>query len=332
MEEVQNFLSGLPNDALTLIVSYLSTRQALELSMLNSWFRQALSFSTLKDPIPLISRIAWQGLSGAGENRPCRSVWIPTPLFSSRTHSIVMSCFWRGRDSESTRGKLYIMAVPSQSDPNEETLDSIENGTIVYESPPAPRTEESLTLSFSPSPDKAYYLWYRVGGGDARYHLCVNNLSMRTLIYDYSEKWIGRTYEALHTVGFLESRNRFSLDMLLSIATVPAKDRIHFRSFLEQYGFEMSETCAKALAEVATALHKQDDLKVKHESFAPPEQLYERIDLNGGGVMEIIGGNANVAPQLDFGGMMMAMQVFNAADEPAGNDDIVDNGNNLHQE
>jgi hypothetical protein len=30
--------------------------------------------------------------------------------------------------------------------------------------------------------------------------------------------------------------------------------------------------------------------------------------------------------------MMMAMQVFNAADEPAGNDDIVDNGNNLHQE
>ncbi len=274
MEEVQNFLSGLPNDALVHVISYLSTRQALELSMLNSWFHQALSFSTLQDPTPLIERAAWLGR----ENMPCRSVWIPVP-FSFRTHSIVLSCKWRDeghRQDDHRAGKLYIVTVPSHDDPNEETLESIENGTIVYESPPAPRTEESLTFSFSPSPDKAYYLWYRVGGGNGgRHRLCVNNLSMRTLIYDNAEKWIGRTYEVLNRVGF----NGFCLDLLMSVATVPAKDRIHFREFLERNGLNASEPCTNALAEVATALQKQEALKVAHKPFVAPPEVHSMVQL-----------------------------------------------------
>ena len=192
----------------------------------------------LQDPVPLFESNTWHGTHDEESNTPRRSVWIPVK-FRHKTHSVVLSCQWRDQGFGNRKGTLFVVAVPAVDDPNEETLDSIENGTIVYESPLAPHAQESIQFSFAYSPEKAYYLWYRVGGGGG-HRLYVENLSMRTLIYDDAEKWIGRNYKTLCLNGFVENHNAFSLDMLLSIATLPEANRGHFSGFWERNGLVMT--------------------------------------------------------------------------------------------
>lgn len=85
--------------------------------------------------------------------------------------------FRRAALSVARKGTLFVVAVPAVDDPIEDTLDSIENGKIVHESPLAPHEQETMQFSVSVFSEMAYYMWYRVGGG-----LHVNNLTMSSLL------------------------------------------------------------------------------------------------------------------------------------------------------
>jgi hypothetical protein len=297
MEVNRNLLSDLPRDALINAVAYLSTRDALRLSSLNSTFRRILSFSMLQDPVPLLQSNNWNGTHDEESNTPRRAVWIPVK-FRHKTHSVVLRCQWRDQGFGNQKGALFVVAVPASDDPNEQTLESIENGTIVYESPLAPHQQESFQFSFAHSPEKAYYLWYRVGGGGG-HRLLVHNLSMRTLVYDDADKWIGRNYKTLCSNGFVENHNAFSLDMLLSIATVPEASRRHFSGFLEQNGFDTSTASLEALEEVAVALQESEQIKVTHDALPPPRtnsrpgvgrvRLFHQVDPDLDEMLQAIG-------------------------------------------
>lgn len=275
-------LSGLPSDALNHAVSFLNSKDALQLSELNSSFREALSLSTLHDPTPLITRNTWYGTRDEGSSTPRRSVWIPV-LFPHRTHSVVLTCKWRDQGFGNRKGALFVVAVPVNDDPNTEMLESIENGKTVYASPIAPHEEESLRISFSCSPSMAYYLWYRVGGGGG-HQLGINNLMMHTVIHDCSGKWIGRNYDALESQGFLQNNDTFSLGMLRLIAAVGQEENTkatttYVESFLNDTGFDMSEASMKALAEVATALLDHQRQKSAHAVLRNQNPRVGRVPL-----------------------------------------------------
>lgn len=153
MENNTGLLSALPNDALVHAISFLNFKDTLKLPELNSSFRRALSLSTLLDPTPLAFRSPLFGTRDEASNTPRRAIWIPV-LLPHRTHSVVLTCQWRDQGYGNRKGALFVVAVPAEDDPNEETLESIENGKIVYQSPLAPHEQESLTISFSYSPSK----------------------------------------------------------------------------------------------------------------------------------------------------------------------------------
>jgi len=271
MEEPLNFLSALPNDALYHAVSFLDSKEALQLPVLNSSFRETLSLSSLHNPTPMFVRNTWYGARDETGNTPRRSVWIPV-LFPNRTHSIVLTCRWRDQGYGNRKGGLFVVAVDTHDDPNATTLESIENGKIVYESPLAPHEEQSLQMSFSYSPSKAYYLWYRVGGGGG-HQLRVHNLEMHTIIHDSPGQWIGRNYKALHSQGFVQDNNTFSLGMLRLIAQLGQEEntpesRLRIAAFFGATGFDMSEASMKALEEIATALLANDLQEEAHAALA----------------------------------------------------------------
>lgn len=273
MEERQDLLSSLPNDALVHTVSFLGSKDALQLSELNSSFCSTLSFSALHNPIPLSIPTTLYGTHNEESNSPRRSAWIPV-LFPNRTHSVVLTCQWRDQGYGNRKGALFVVAVPSQDDPNETMLESIENGTIVYQSPVAPHQEESLTMSFSYCPDKAYYLWYRIGGGGG-HQLRVHNLKMHTIIYDCNDQWIGQHYQALNSHGFLVAdSNDLALGMLRTLASVGQENitpeiAAHLDALFGPAGINTSASSMKALEELANALIDNKAKKLAHEAPAP---------------------------------------------------------------
>lgn len=331
MEDSRSLLSGLPKDALTHAVSFLSTKDALELSNLNSSFRRALPFSLLQDPKPLVKEKTWYGGTRDEErNNPRRSVWIPA-LFPHLTHSIVLDCEWGDHGLVNRKGTLFVVAVPANEDPNEEALESIDNGTIVYESPQAPDDDESLQVSIAYSPENAYYLWYRVGG----HHLCIKNLSMRAVIYDDAKKWIGQNYETLRNSGFLENHDAFSLDMFSVLTSMGQEEdgtvatTSSIAGFLERNGLDMSAASLKALAQVATALQEQERMKVAHVALPPhgPVLTGPHIVVTAvtGTVQGALRGMGMVAGAGQMIQLMANQQILNAAADEIDDDEEVDN-------
>jgi len=252
-------MNELPKDVLNLTVSFLSSKAALRLRELSSSFRDTISLSTLTDPKALLMQKTWYGTHDETSNTPSRSVWIPV-LFPNRTHSIILTCNWRDQGHGNRKGALFVVAVDVNDDPNTTTLESIENGKIVYQSPLAPHEEENLQMPFNYSPSKAYYLWYRIGGGGG-HQLQVRNLEMHTIIHDSPGNWIGRTYKVLESQEFCQDNNRFSLGMLRLLATIGQEENTQaaqqqLTTFLSDTGFDVSKASMKALEEIATALLK----------------------------------------------------------------------------
>jgi len=271
-DESPNLLSALPIDVLKHAVSFLTSSEALQLHELNSSFRDALPLSTLTYSKLFRKKKKWSGAT----DTPIRSVWIPV-LFPHRTHSIVLTCRWRDQGWGNRKGTLFIVAVDAHDDPNTETLESIENGKIVYQSPLAAHQEESLQMSFSYSPSKAYYLWYRIGGGGG-HELHVNNLFMHTIIHDSPGQWIGRNYHALDTRGFLKNSNDNFLQMLRLFAAEEQEEytetkSAHLNEFLEATGFDRSEASMMTLEEIAAELLEFQRQDVAH--YALPQSHNE---------------------------------------------------------
>lgn len=321
-------ISSLPNDALHHVVSFLSSNDALRLSGLNSSFQHTLSLSTLHTPTPLITHNIWNEQS----DTPRRSVWIPV-LFPHRTHSVVLTCHWNDQSWGNRKGTLFVVAVPANDDPNEETLSSIQNGKIVYESPIAPHREESLCMSFSYSPSMAYYLWYRVGGGGG-HNLTVNYLNMHTVIHDCFGQWIGRNYNALGDEGFLGSNNNsFSLRMLRTLSLVGQEENTpestaHLATLFEGSNFpSTSNASLKALEELTNALIAMSHKK-QNGHDAPPVvrrrvgqvRLHREppaigFNFNGNGEIMLEDDDHNVEVGMLFPGVVAIMAPQNRMDE-----------------
>ena len=182
-EEPPPNLVALPRDVLTHVASFLDSRNALNLSLINSVFRRTLFLSIIHAPEPLIRRCTWDGgYSGEEGHTPRRFGLIPT-LLPYQTHSVILSCQWNDQGWGYQKGALFVVALPKNDDLNLNTLSSIENGQIIYETPVAPHEKSPLQISFNYCPSKSYFLWYRVGGGGG-HRLEVENLNVHTLIFD----------------------------------------------------------------------------------------------------------------------------------------------------
>lgn len=174
-------------------------------------------------------------------------------------------------------GALNIVAVPATDDPNAQTLESIENGKIVYTSPVLPLHEETLRFSFSYSKSNAYYLWYRLGEGIGD-SLCVNNFTMSTVIYDDADRWIGRHYQTLSSRGFpLSFTDAFSLRMLRLVVSLLQEENTtvtatHLASFMNTEGLDMSAASMRALEEIANALIDVKTQKQAHDAIGEQER------------------------------------------------------------
>lgn len=259
------------NHVLMHAISFLSIYDTLRLQELNSSFQRTLSLSTLHDPKPLLTtKRVWLAFHNAEESIHRRSIWIPA-LLPHRTRTIVLTCKWHDAGQGDCKGALFVGGRANPMYPNEETLGSIENGTIVYESPLPPQEEQSLFISFSYDPSKAYYLWYRFGG-DGQQHLHVRDLAMYTVVSDCADRWIGRNYNTLGSVGFLENLDKLEYYVLLRLAqddSASQETTTLVESFLHDNRLDASETSMKALGELASAFleykvralaHKQSEL------------------------------------------------------------------------
>jgi hypothetical protein len=204
-------LVTLPHDVLLIhVMSFLDYRNAFNLSHVNSLFRATLSLSILHAPEPLLQQRTWYGGQGETRNAPRRSARIPI-LLPHRTHSVVLTCQWNDSFYGNQKGALFVVAVAVHDKMNMDTLSSIENGQVVYESPPAPHKKTTLVMSFSYSPSKAYFLWYRLGGG---HQLCIENLFVQTVIYDHADRSLLNMYDALKE----QTESVFYLNLLRATA------------------------------------------------------------------------------------------------------------------
>lgn len=93
-----------------------------------------MSLSALHDATPLNITESLRG-SHYEESSTLRPFeWVPV-LFPRRTHSVVLTCRWRDQGYGNRKGKLFVVAFPSNDDVRKAAMESIENGMIVYESP-----------------------------------------------------------------------------------------------------------------------------------------------------------------------------------------------------
>jgi len=146
---------------------------------------------------------------------------------------------------------------------------------------PQPHEEDHLQMSFNYSPSKAYYLWYRIGGGGG-HQLHVRSLEIHTIIHDSPGKWIGQTYEALESQEFLQFHNDFTVPMLRLIATVGQEENtqavcVHLAAFLGAAGFDVSNASMKALEEIASALLEHEGQTAAHAALAQNRNETRRV-------------------------------------------------------
>ena len=259
-------LATVPGEVLKHIVSFLDYKDALRASGVNKSFHITLSLSTLGS-VPLMDDQTWRN----SDDEPHKSVWIPI-MFPHRTHSVVLTCRWSDQGWGNRKGGLFVVAVPEEGDPNADTLSRIENGEIVHESPIAPHDESPLCMSFHYSPFKAYYLWYRVGGGGG-HQLKVKNLEARAIIHDDTGKWVLKNYTALRSQDALLPQSIFYVKLLraaaLSLEEQLEKGEadVHLLTMLESSDISVTLSSVKALVDLANALMEFQVKKCDHASL-----------------------------------------------------------------
>lgn len=300
MEEHQDCLSCLPNAVLAHVVSFLGPKEALQVSELNSSFRNALSLSVLKEKLLWYIPDVLNGTINA-EGYVCRRCGKIPILLPHRTYSVVLTCRWQdGQGIDGRKGALFVVAVPSDDDSNTTVVESMVNGKIVYESPLAPDQEESLTISFSYRPRFNYYLWCRIpchlprparpeqatavqfvlGGGNNLFS--VQNVKMYTIIRDYNGHYIGKHLEALESQGVMADPKDFILKMICTLAslgqqrTAPETAR-RLDDLFSPAGIILSAASMTALEELANALIESKTNQIPYEAPAShfPEDFSE---------------------------------------------------------
>jgi hypothetical protein len=174
------------------------------------------------------------------------------------------------------------VAVHANDDLNLNTLSSIENGHIIYESPTAPHEKSPLRISFNYCPSKSYFLWYRVGGGGG-HQLIVENLTVHTVIFDHADKFLLRNYDALKSQNGLQIQSIFYLNLLHATAKSflvqleNGQDAdSNLVSLFESSGIQVTVSCMNALEELAAALIRMQSQE-HARSLLPPSHTPARI-------------------------------------------------------
>jgi hypothetical protein len=263
-------LGALPHEILRHVMSFLDYKDAPKLSLINSWFRATFFFSMLHAPKPLIQQRTWFGVNEK-RSAPLRSVRIPI-LLPPRTHSVVLTCRWNDSFYGRQTGALFVVSVPIDDTTNTDALSSIENGQIVYQSPPASHQKTTLVMSFNYSPAKAYFLWYRLGAG---YSLSIEDLTVHTVIYDHADRSLLKIYDTLKE----QTESSFYLNLLYAAA--------HFLSVQLENGQEpdspmvrdtrVTATSMMAMKELTTALIKLQSQEQAHSMFSGQGAMLDRV-------------------------------------------------------
>mmetsp|Transcript_7407 Transcript_7407/g.14055 ORF Transcript_7407/g.14055 Transcript_7407/m.14055 type:complete len:344 (+) Transcript_7407:149-1180(+) len=123
-------------------------------------------------------------------------------------HSIRVSMSWRDQGLElGQKGYFLIMAS------DKETGGRL--GRIVFASPYAPHSSQSLHITFMPKRDQSYHLWYVVGGGGG-HSLNLYNVTVQAIVYDEPSRSFFKAY------NFVAKRNVFlPWDVATSLMSPP---------------------------------------------------------------------------------------------------------------
>ncbi len=103
---------SLPSDLKTRVASYLGYKDAVRLSSTCRAFHADIRLSSLSPPYELIYSQDFLGGPTTGDV-PCRGERIP--IFSSRPHSIRITCRWKDLGYGARKGRLYTVAEMANS-------------------------------------------------------------------------------------------------------------------------------------------------------------------------------------------------------------------------
>jgi hypothetical protein len=154
----------------------------------------------------------------------------------------------------------------------EMTMDtsSIDKGQIVYESPPASHEKTTLVMPFNYSPSKAYFLWYRLGGG---HQLSVENLTVQTVIYDHADRSVLNIYDALKahtkTVYYLNLLRAIAHFLLVQLENGQEPDS---RMVM---GIRVTTTSTMAMKEVTAALINMQSHEEAHSMLPGQDAMLD---------------------------------------------------------
>lgn len=171
--------SDLPVDLQQAVVKFLSPQEALRVCQTSKTIRAGVALKH-RQPFRILEEWNWfdQPESGAVPGSPQIATIIP--IFGTsvrRVHSVVVVCEWcdLGRTVGNRKSQLFIVAHGADDDDL-----SLSGGTIIAESGFAPLTISKLIMSFRPTLDEVYYLWYTMGG----VQLYIRNVWVYQLVFD----------------------------------------------------------------------------------------------------------------------------------------------------
>jgi exonuclease VII small subunit len=195
---------SLPSDLKTRVASYLGYKDAVRLSSACRAFHADIRLSRLSPPYELIYSQDFFGDPTTGDV-PCRGECIP--IFSSRPHSIRITCRWKDLGYGSRKGRLYIVAETANSngkaeESNDDTSDkeAFQDGRVVCESPLVSHEYTGLEFTFVPRKNEIYHMWHRCGCGNI---LMVEHVVMHTLVFDDQQKSTQIMYSTLSRLNML---------------------------------------------------------------------------------------------------------------------------------
>jgi hypothetical protein len=221
VEEFTNFPAVLKRK----IGSFLDHSSAVRLANVSKTFHSDVALSTLIPSYELIGSYIWHGEYMTGDI-PIKSVRIP--IFGIDPHTIQLTCRWKDQGWGNRKGKVFVVAQPQQH--GSSTSSSRDNtdissritedgrprmeadeaalfgeGRFVYKSPfTAAHHFEDLQIVFTPQKDEVYHLWVVVGGGGGHL-LIVEDLCVRTLVFDDSDRTFQKAYASLHKHGVIDT-------------------------------------------------------------------------------------------------------------------------------
>lgn len=160
-----------------------------------------------------------------------------------------------------------VVAIPMAIHPTTDIIDSIENGSIVYELPSAPDEEEPLTFSFSYSPACSYYFWFHPN------ELKIQYLISHTIFHDHSSKFLCQNYRSIMNLSKHAGYSDFSLNFLHTIAAIAQQDMTRetselLSSLMLPSKISLSSPSMKALEEITVALIDVNVKKLPHEELS----------------------------------------------------------------